>query len=155
MQNTLSKNYLKKTFEKQFSTKKVFNKEVVFKPNSPTILAAEHMCLSEICKVAYGTFALCKKDCLNSKLLKQTSLRSFFKELRVIHQVINFFYLGQYVSLQHITLQTQFVSSTLKKIKLLGRTKSTTMGTKYQEASSLYMEDNWKRWQNQKKVKNI
>ena len=24
------------------------------------------------------------------------------------------------------------------------------MGTKYQKASSLYMEDNWKRWQNQK-----
>ena len=39
------------------------------------------MCLSEICKVAYGTCALCKKDCLNGKLLKQTSLRSFVKEL--------------------------------------------------------------------------
>lgn len=59
----------------------VFNKVVVFKPNSPTILAAEHMCLSEICKAAHGTCALCKKDCLNGKLLKQTSLRSFVKEL--------------------------------------------------------------------------
>lgn len=39
------------------------------------------MCLSEICKVAYGTCALCKKDCLSGKLLKQTSLRSFVKEL--------------------------------------------------------------------------
>ena len=60
----------KDMFEKQMDSRQtVFNtvdsstkfQVIVFKPNSPKILTAERICLCELCKVAYGSFAISKE----------------------------------------------------------------------------------------------
>lgn len=75
-----------------------------------------------------------------------------FSNNLTIHQVINFFYQGQFVSLQlKRNPQTQYASSTLKKRRPLVRTKFMTTGTKYWKALSSYVRNIWERCWKQKR----
>ena len=62
---------------------------ILFTPNSCTIKAANRLCISELCKIEYGTCSLFRSIELEVHCLKETTLRSTIAEEDIVGENVS------------------------------------------------------------------